>query len=279
MDSLPLVSVVIPAFNNGKYIEDTISSVLKQTYANYEIIVIDDSSTDDTYQIVEQLSKLYAKINIYRIEHTGRPSVPRNFGIKKASGSLIAFLDGDDLWTPDKLETQVKYILKNPDVAFLYSMSVTMGVSIFSPKYEVLPLLNKAAKSYNDLITKGNSVTCSTVLAKKIALEEVNGFDEDPELKVEDYDLWIRLSQKFSFLFINYIHCYYRIHSSQFSSDWKIKQERVNYLAKKRNWDLPQYKYFRNKGGGYLLIRNTIHIVTFLLIKFLGWCRRFQKSY
>ncbi len=274
MDSSPLVSVVIPVYNVEKFVEETIYSVLKQTYKNFEIIVVDDSSTDDTLKIVQKLSKKFHKINYYKIEHAGRPSVPRNFGISKAQGSLIAFLDGDDVWVNNKLEIQVNYLLNNPQLVFVYSMSVTFGTSIFSPHYEVLPLISKAARTKNDLLQKGNSITCSSVLVKKNALQAVNGFDEDPKLKVEDYDLWVRLSEIGPFLFIPLLHVYYRVHQSQFSADWEIKQERVNYLAKKRNWNLPPYRYYRNRGKFFLFARNSVHFLTFLWIKFIGWYRK-----
>jgi len=150
-------------------------------------------------------------------------------------------------------------------------MSVTFGnVTLFSPNYEVLPLLHKAVKTGNDLLIIGNSITCSSVLVKKEALQKVNGFDEDERLKaVEDYDLWIKLSKLGTFGFIPRILTHYRIHSTQSSADWQTKQERLKYLSDKRNLNLPVYKYYRNKGLFFLLIRNFIHYSTYLYVKFL----------
>ena len=268
----PLVSVIIPAFNVEKYIEETVSSVLNQTYTNFEIIVIDDSSTDKTPEIIENISKKNSRVKLFSIEHAGRPAVPRNFGISKAHGELIAFLDSDDLWAKEKLSAQIGILEKYPELIFVYSMRVTFGkVSLFSPHYEVLPLLHKAARSYDDLISKGNSITCSSVLIKKKYLEEVNGFDEDPELKaVEDYDLWLRLSKSGSFGFIPRIHTYYRVHSAQSSSDWEMKQKRLEYLASKRKIALRGYKFLRNKGILVRLLRNLYHYFTFLFVKILS---------
>ncbi len=265
----PLVSVVIPTFNVEKYIEDTVSSVLNQSYNNFEIIVVDDSSNDRTVEIVKELSGSDRRIKYFQIAHAGRPSVPRNFGIRKSAGELIAFLDGDDLWTKNKLKDQVASIENNSACAFVYSMSVTTGASLFSSYYEVLPLLHKAVRSFDDLIIKGNSITCSSVLVKKTFLEKVNGFDEDPLLAVDDYDLWIRLSKTGSIGFISKIHVYYRVHPAQFSSDWETKQKRLNYLSSKRNIPIPKYKYFRNKGIVFRILRNLLHFFTFLAVKFL----------
>lgn len=266
----PIVSVIIPVFNFEEYIEETINSVLKQSYKNFEIIVIDDSSTDNTFKIVQSLSKKFSSIKCFKIDHSGRPSVPRNYGIGKAKGEFVAFLDGDDLWVPNKLEIQVQFMSNNPELIFVYSASVTKGVSIFSSQFEVLPLINKAAKTRYDLIKKGNTITCSSILVRKRFLDQVNGFDEDPNLKIEDYDLWLRLSEIGPFQIIPKLQVYYRIHPSQFSSDYKIKQERLQYLAKKRNLELPPYKFYRNKGFIYLAIRNFVHVLTFLWLKIIG---------
>ncbi len=268
----PLVSVVIPAYNVEQFIGETLRSVLNQTYFNFEIIVVDDSSTDQTASVVNKFIQSDNRIKYFKIEHAGRPAVPRNYGISKANGEVIAFLDSDDLWTKDKLAEQVLFLKKNPDLIFVYSMSVTFGdVNLFSPFYEVLPLINKAAKSKEDLLRKGNSITCSSVLIKSVFIKKINGFDEDPKLKaIEDYDLWIRLSELGKFGFIPRIHTYYRVHSSQSSSDWETKQKRLEYLSSKRNIDLPKYHFYRNKGFPIRFARNGIHFLTFLYVKFLS---------
>jgi len=266
----PLISIVIPAYNSEKYIGETIDSVLNQTYENFELLIVDDESNDKTPEIIKQYKD--SRIKYYRIPHSGRPSVPRNFGIQKADGELIAFLDSDDLWTKNKLENQIIHLEKNSEAAFVYSMSVTFGTSIFSQNYEVLPLLHKAVLSRDDLLKKGNSITCSSVLIRKEMIEAVNGFDEDPELKaIEDYDLWLRLSKDFKFCFIPKIHVYYRVHSTQTSGDWEIKRQRINYLAKKRNLNLPNYNYYRNKGFVFLILRSFVHFLTYLWVQFTCW--------
>lgn len=180
----PLVSVIIPAYNVEKFIGETLCSVLNQTYNNFEIIVVDDSSTDQTASVVNKFIQTDNRIKYFKIDHVGQPAIPRNFGISKANGELIAFLDSDDLWGKNKLAEQVLFLEKNPDLIFAYSMSVTFGdVNLFSPFYEVLPLLNKAAKTKEDFLRKGNSITCSSVLIKSEFLKKVNGFDEDRNSK------------------------------------------------------------------------------------------------
>ncbi len=268
----PLVSVIIPAFNVEKFIGETLRSVINQTYKNLEIIVVDDSSTDQTASVVKEFIKSDKRINYFKIEHAGRPAVPRNYGINKSKGELIAFLDSDDLWSKNKLTEQVFFLNKNPELIFVYSMSVTVGrVNIFSPFYEVLPLLHKAAATRNDLISKGNSITCSSVLIRAEYLKRINNFDEDPDLKaVEDYDLWLRLSELGNFGFIPRIQTFYRVHSTQSSSDWETKQKRLEYLSIKRNISLPKYNFYRNKGPIIRMARNLVHFLTFLYVKFIS---------
>lgn len=264
----PLVSVIITTYNVEKYISETINSVLKTTYNNFEIILVDDSSDDHTLSIVKEYAKKELRLKYYKIDHTGIPAAPRNYGITKSSGTLIAFLDGDDIWNKDKLSSQVKYLQKNPSKILVYSMSLTIGdVNIFSPLFEVLPLLHKAAVTKEELITKGNSITCSSVLVRTEAIKKAGCFDEDIKLKaIEDYDLWIRLSDVGEFGFIPRIHSYYRIHKSQSSSDWQTKQDRLDYLSLKRNLNLRKYSYYRNKNIFVRLARNFFHALTCLYV-------------
>jgi len=270
----PLVSIIIPTYNSENFIEPTIKSVLVQSYQNFEIIIIDDSSTDNTIRILTRLRKEDNRINYYKIPHSGRPSIPRNFGINKAKGDLIAFLDSDDLWIKEKLKNQVEIIKKQPEFIFLYSMSITFGkVNLLSPKYELLPLPFRAARSKKDLLKLGNTIPLSSTLIKTDILKEIGGFDEDPELQIEDYDLWIRLSEKGEFKFIPRIFVYYRIHDSQFSEDWETRKRRLEYLKVKRDLELPDYKFYRNKSFVLLLFRNIIHFKIFLFYKIIGFVK------
>ncbi len=267
----PLVSVIIPVYNSGQYLEETIRSVLNQTYRNFEIILIDDGSTDNSTQIITRFSSEYSNIKALLSPGAGRPAVPRNIGINNASGELVAFLDSDDLWTKNKLSLQVSYLTANPGVPMIYTASKTFGaVNIFSPFYEVLPLPYKAVTTQSGLINIGNTITCSSVLARKEFIIREGGFDEDPQMRVEDYDLWIRLANYGSIGFLPVLSVYYRVHHSQFSGDWETKSARVRYLAQKRNLPIPDYKMIRNKGIVLLLIRNIIHFFASLYYKLMG---------
>jgi glycosyltransferase involved in cell wall biosynthesis len=273
----PLISVIITSYNSEKFIEEAVISVLDQTFQNFEIIIVDDQSTDSTSGIVKKISARDDRIKFHSISHSGKPSTVRNYGIALAKGDYVAFLDGDDIWEKYKLEEQVNSIKKNPDAVLVYSAAVTMGTNIFLPSYEVLPLLHKAAKNKNDLIRKGNSIPLSTVVVQKKFLDKAGRFDEDPELKIEDFDLWLRLGEFGYFIFLPYIHAYYRIHPDQFSSDWEEKKKRLEYLSRKRGLKLAPYRFYRNKGFIFLMLRNGIHFLTFLCLKSFSVIKRISS--
>lgn len=270
----PLVSVIITTYNSEKFIEETLNSVLSQTYKNTEIIIVDDGSTDKTEEIAGKFLAKDSRIRFLSINHSGNPAAVRNIGIAEAKGEYAAFLDGDDRWEKNKLKEQVNALLKNPDAVLVYSASVTIGVNISSPYFEVLPLLHKAAKTREDLIRKGNSIPLSAVLVRRNVLVKAGGFDEDPELKIEDFDLWLRLGELGTFLFLPRIHVFYRIHQNQFSADWGTKIKRLEYLAKKRNLQLSDYQFRRNKSFFFRVSRNLIHYSNFLLIKLITISQR-----
>lgn len=266
MAAEPLVSVIITTYNCAEYIQQTIQSVIDQTYKNLQIIVVDDGSDDETSKIVKIYAVKDARLKFFQLDHSGSPAHVRNAGIKYSQGKYIALLDGDDIWAVNKIELQVGKLEQKPDCVLAYSMSVTFGnVKYFSPSFEVLPLLNKAAHNRNDMIYKGNVITNSSVLIRSDILKFIGGFDEDPQLKVEDYDLWIRLGEKGDYCFIPKILVHYRIHGNQFSGSWEVKKANLKYLAEKRKLPLPEYKFYRNKGMIYRIIRNSVHMLNYFL--------------
>jgi len=263
----PLVTVIIPTYNSSDYISETIKSVLNQTYKNFELIIIDDGSTDKTVNILQDFANKDKRINYYQISHSGRPAIPFNYGLKIAKGKYVAFLGSDDIWEKEKLVEQVHYFEKHPKDVLVYSMSVTFGdVNIFSTMFEVLPLPFRAAKTRQDLIKIGNTLPASSVLARLDIIKKVGYHDNDPELKLEDYHLWLKMTEFGTMGFIPRIHVYYRVHKNQFSGGWEIRRERIKYLAKITGLPIPDYKEIRNSGLLFLLVRNLIHYLTFIFV-------------
>jgi len=183
----PLVSVIIPTFNRANMIEETINSVLSQTYKNIEILVSDDGSTDTTKEILKKY--ISANVKYFWQENKGRPACPRNLGIKNANGKYIAFLDSDDLWIENKLAIQISILEKNSELIGISSNATFFGRStgIYLTKS-----YNRSV-NFREVFEKNPIVNSSVVIRKEIC-EKIGLLDEDPILRgVEDFDYWLRI--------------------------------------------------------------------------------------
>lgn len=182
----PLVSIVIPVYNAENYIQQTLDSVLGQTYLNFEIIVVDDGSTDSSKEILETYQE---KITLYPIENSG-VSYARNFAVERAKGEWIAFIDADDVWFPDKLWTQLMGIGENK---WSHTDSFYIGENQ-SGKTKRGDLSKQIGGKVFDSLIVENFITTSTVLMKKMLFNEHGGFDESMEA-LEDWKLWLKIAK------------------------------------------------------------------------------------
>lgn len=260
----PLVSVIMAAYNADSFIAAAIASVLAQTRQHFEVVVVDDASTDGTAAIVRRLADWDARIRLEILpRNSGRPAVPRNRGLRLAAGDLVAFLDADDVWRPGRLADQVQVLDRMGDLVLVYSMLRSIGsAGPLSLEYGVKPPPHKAATNHRALRSE-NTIPCSAVLARKSAVLAVGGFDEDPMLAaVEDYDLWMRLSERGAIGFIPRVHGYYRAHPLGLSKRTDMS-ERVRYLFAKRGWgrreECPQARSI-----GWMSVRALGHQCAFL---------------
>jgi len=196
-----MVSVVIPAYNAADFIERTLESVLAQTYRSYEVIVVDDGSSDGTHQIVERwLARTGVEGRCIR-QPNKKIAAARNSGMKASRGEFIALLDHDDLWTPLKLETVMAEFVSHPDVDLVCHNEritrdgETVRITRNGPWVEDM---------YDSLLFKGNALSPSATVVRKDKALAIGGFREDPEFNtVEDYDFWMRLSQRARFHFLD----------------------------------------------------------------------------
>ena len=214
-----LVSVIVPIFNADKYLHETIQSVISQTYTNWEMILINDGSTDLTPNIIDQFTEMDYRIRQISLKtSSGGPAYPRNLGIKHAKGQYIAFLDADDVWDVNKLMLQVELINENKcDV-------VHCGASIFDSRGEIKGVLNsynkyqKLRKLFGDKFTLMilNPIVLSSTLIKNSSSIK---FREDSNLQsIEDWFLWIELSLSAAKIEeMNKNLVYYRRHESSLS--------------------------------------------------------------
>lgn len=189
-----LISIIMPAYNAERYIAESIQSVIDQTYSDWELLVVDDGSTDSTAQIVGGLLAANPKIK-YIFQQNGGQASARNTGLRKAKGELVAFLDSDDLWLPDKLAKQVA-VLENMQADVVYSDGYIFGDDkAGSDKFTIVPGKTTGAQMFK-LLFAFPSIPTLTVLAKKRVLEAVGFFQENRAYQnCEDYDLWLRLAK------------------------------------------------------------------------------------
>jgi glycosyltransferase involved in cell wall biosynthesis len=197
----PLVSVVIPTKNRRNIVVDAIRSVLNQDYSNYEIIVSDDCSVDNT---VEYLKSLNLPIKIIENETKGA-SHTRNAGIKAAKGEFISFLDSDDVWLPSNLSEQVDYITKHPDIGLVYTdQYIESGGKILKMTRFKGEAANAEQKKRFNLpwcIIPQAPVHTSAIMVRKSIFDTVGLFNEDLQIH-EDSDMWNRISEVTEFGFI-----------------------------------------------------------------------------
>jgi teichuronic acid biosynthesis glycosyltransferase TuaG len=184
------VSVIIPTYNRAQQVQKAVESVLIQTFRNFEIIVVDDGSTDNTEELLRKL----AGIRYIRIGHSGFPAVTRNTGIREASGNYIAFLDSDDTWLPEKLEKQVILLDGNDEIGLV----CTNGYKVRKGedrKEKFFTLSSDHCGFLLDKLLKRNFVITSSVLVRKELLQMTGLFSESMDLRrSQDYDLWLRVA-------------------------------------------------------------------------------------
>jgi glycosyltransferase involved in cell wall biosynthesis len=209
------VSIVTPAFNAAATLGETARSVLAQTFADWEWLIVDDGSTDATRDVVIALGD--PRIRLITIEHSGLPAVARNRGVAEARGELVAFLDADDVWLPEKLAAQLACFATHPEASLVFTK--------VRYRYEELGRVGRTAWPstrgvanpgflFDDLVLH-NLIATSSVLVRRSLLEP---FDEDPRQRgTEDYELWLRLAPRAPFAFVDEPLVVYRVHAQSLS--------------------------------------------------------------
>lgn len=248
-----LISIIIPAYNSEKLIKETIESVLKQTYPYFELIIVDDGSTDKTKQIIRSFKD--KRIRYIYQKNSGLPAKARNKGVTFAEGEYIAFLDSDDLWLPDKLKKQIDVIKQDQYIGLVG----TNAFLLYDRKKTAIHIFNSLKTGYfsNKTFFPENKIIQSTTLINKKAFDSVGGLKEDKNLKaIEDFDLWVRLYRQYPCYFINECLAYYRILPSSISgSKINMLQRRVNYY----------YNYFIHYSFSEKIKQKVIHHYLFHL--------------
>ena len=227
MDKKPLVSIITPTFNRADFLPETIESVLSQDYDNFEFLIIDDGSTDNSKEVIEGYIDS-GKIRYFYQENSGQ-SVARNKGIAEAKGEFICFLDSDNRWLPGKLSASIKAFESHPDVDIVYGDVVLIDEA--GKEFS-----RNNMKRYSGQITKellqDNCVSMNTTMTRTEKIREVDGFSEHVKV-ADDYDLWLRLSATCTYLYVPELMADYRVMTNQISSD-KIRRFNSNEEMIKR---------------------------------------------
>ncbi len=250
---MSLISFIIPYYNQAKYIEETLRSVIASTYQNFEIIIVDDGSEDENKtQLLEIIEVINDKrIRIFHQQNAG-PSVARNFAISKANGEILVFLDGDDLIEKDTLELSLKVFNKTPDIDVVYGNNI-----LFGEKNKII----KPNEIHPNTILVFNPIAVCVIIKKSVF--QNNQFDEYlSKLGLEDWELWMNLiSKNYKFQYINHNLFKIRVlpnsrttteanpnlakikaYIYQKHSDFLAKQFKDLYYTQKQTLETPDYK-------------------------------------
>ena len=218
-----LVSIVTPMYNSEKYIRETVQSVKRQTYPHWEMIIVDDRSTDCSVEIVRELEAEDSRIRLTVLEENSGPAVARNTGIEKATGRYIIFLDSDDLWFPHLLETEVSYIREKDD-AIVFASYERADESL---QNNIGPFIVPKRVTYRDLL-KSCHISCLTGMydTQKVGKVYMPDF-----YKREDYGLWLAiLKQGFTAWGIQEPLALYRIRENSVSRNkWEVAFRQLQY--------------------------------------------------
>lgn len=235
-----MVSIIIPTYNSSPYIRATIESVINQSFSDWEIIIVDDCSNDDTVSIAKEFIKPNRRIKVIECEKNfGGPAKPRNIGLKKAKGEFIALLDSDDIWHPKKLEYQLEVLNKNPNIFVVCSDIEYLPKKLPSSRLNLRKLFRlKRTISLKSLVNQTCFVPLSSSIMRAALVQDVGYFEEDINfIAVEDYDYWLRvlLFQNNSIYYQDKKLIKYRIHESNIShgNAFEINYNRLMSVYKK----------------------------------------------
>ncbi len=280
-----LVSIILPTYNQGSYLRRAILSVINQSYKNWELIIVDNYSSDQTESIVKEFH--FKNIKYFKFKNDGVIAKSRNFAIKNSRGEWVAFLDSDDYWLPDKLSNCMDIV--NRDIDFVYH---DLKIDEYGKKKsfkEKIVTRQLRAPVLNDLLINGNLIGNASVLVRRECVDRVQGLDERPIMVgSEDYNCWLKIAAfTDNFLYIPKILGVYLIHDQGVSR----KDMEDSYRAAINPWlntlnkrelriinsriYLMKIKYFCQCGCYFKSIltvaRNFKELLGLNLVRCLGW--------
>lgn len=222
----PSVTVIIPAFNSAAHLNLSVGSVLRQTFADFELLVVDDGSKENTLEVARSIAAGDARMSV--LQHPGGVnrgvSATRNVGIARARGRYVAFLDADDAWHPEKLEAQVAYMERNPEFALTYTRAriIRSGKGAeFTPGAEYLGNVPPRAvrQAMESILLISTNYIFSTVMARTEAVRAVGGFIEGLPFQSEDRILVTQIASRHRVGLVQRCLCDYHAHDASYTSN------------------------------------------------------------
>lgn len=265
-----LVSVVIPVYNAEEMLDETLDSVLNQSYKNWELVVVNDKSTDNSLSVINKYIQKDQRIRLINLEKNhGGPAEPRNIGIENAKGDIIALLDSDDVWHNEKLSI----CLANTDDDIIYHreryFKNEIEDGVLSPECDV----SNFNDLYNYMLLKGNVFSPSAILIRKEILLK-NKFNISSRYHgVEDFDLWLRLAKNknIKYRYVNEVLGYYRLHEGGISKNFK------KHGQKERNLIRDHFSQFHFYSSPYMFYMKYIKLFRSLLANIIRTVQYKQK--
>jgi glycosyltransferase involved in cell wall biosynthesis len=220
------ISIIVPTFNRSHLLPKAITDILNQSYGDFELLIIDNFSEDNTEKAVKKFMEKDRRVKYYKNHNYGIIQVNRNFGIQKASGEFVAFCDDDDLWLPLKLEKQLVEFQKDPKLGLVGTCGkIINDYTKLESKYDT----KGGYISFNKLLRKNPIIDCSAMVRKEV-FENVGLLDETPETcGVDDYELWLRIAQKYKVKIVNMPLVKYRVHQSYWSGNLNTRKGIENF--------------------------------------------------
>ncbi|HUF10721.1 MAG TPA: glycosyltransferase family A protein [Rhodothermales bacterium] len=221
----PLVSIITPTFNHAEFIGPCIESVLSQTYANWELLIVNDGSDDATGSIAERYAQADDRIQIFNRGNIGvfRLNETYNLALSRARGDLVGILEGDDLWTPEKLRLQVEALASHPEAVLSWSRAIIVGngldqIRAANPELKDVPEAwrnnDPVGEALNGLYLS-NFIPAASILVRTDVLRQAGGFQQRPGLPLVDYPTLLALVTKGPFVFVDEVLAKWRWHPNQ----------------------------------------------------------------
>lgn len=246
---MPKVSVVIPAYNAMKYLPKTLESVLQQTFTDFEVLIVNDGSSDQIVEWVDGITDLRVKLISQRNQGV---STARNIGIDHSQGEYVAFLDADDLWEPTKLEKQVHYLADRSEVGLVYTWT-TLIDTLGEPTGRVFASLVEGLV-WKQLIENDMISTGSSTMIRRSCFDEVGVFD--PSLAfAEDWDMWLRIAARYSFGVVKEPLTFYRQHPNNATKNRQKMMQSLRIVIEKTFQSVPlDLLHLRNRAYANFLL-------------------------